>query len=70
MAAIDTTRVVPFGAITLHKVVRAADSQLAALRDWNDLRRTRKALSSLSDRELADIGMIRNDIESLSNRPF
>lgn len=70
MAAIETTRVAPFGAITLHKVVRAAESQMAALRDWNDLRRTRKALSSLSDRELADIGMIRSDIDNLSSRNF
>ncbi len=30
---------------------------------WNDARLTRNALSSLSDRELNDIGLTRDDIE-------
>lgn len=35
---------------------------LAGVREWNELRATRKALSALSDRELADIGLHRGDI--------
>lgn len=35
----------------------------ATLVDWNDARLTRKSLSSLSDRELDDIGLVRGDIE-------
>lgn len=32
---------------------------------WNELRRTRKALSRLSDRELDDIGLSRGDIDHM-----
>ncbi|WP_240789433.1 DUF1127 domain-containing protein [Pseudooceanicola onchidii] len=37
-----------------------------AVRDWNDRRITRKLLGGLSDRELADIGLLRSEIDSLS----
>ncbi len=32
---------------------------------WKDARETRKALSQLSDRELADIGISRGEIENI-----
>ncbi|MCL4065390.1 DUF1127 domain-containing protein [Pseudomonas sp. GX19020] len=35
---------------------------IAGVREWNELRLTRKALSVLSDRELADIGLHRGEI--------
>jgi uncharacterized protein YjiS (DUF1127 family) len=35
------------------------------LKDWNDARVTRKALSTLSDRELDDIGLCRGDIDHI-----
>jgi uncharacterized protein YjiS (DUF1127 family) len=34
----------------------------ATLKTWNDERTTRNQLSQLSDRELADIGLTRDDI--------
>lgn len=34
---------------------------------WNDARQTRKALGSLTDRELDDIGLVRGDIDDLSS---
>lgn len=37
-------------------------SAFGAASHWNDVRRTRKALSQLSDRELEDIGLTRADI--------
>jgi uncharacterized protein YjiS (DUF1127 family) len=33
---------------------------------WNDVRVTRKSLSTLSDRELSDIGLCRGDIEVIA----
>ena len=39
---------------------------LASVVAWNDARVTRKALSGLSDRELADIGMCRGDIDDIA----
>ncbi|MCK0151905.1 DUF1127 domain-containing protein [Marivita sp. S6314] len=40
-------------------------SLIAAFATWNDTRRTRNALNRLSDHELADIGLVRGDINSL-----
>jgi uncharacterized protein YjiS (DUF1127 family) len=36
---------------------------LTTLTEWNNARLTRRALSSLSDHELDDIGLCRGDIE-------
>lgn len=38
---------------------------LNALRNWNDLRETRKALSKLNDHMLEDIGLTRGDVAAL-----
>lgn len=61
MAILDTTRRPAAGSIW--RLVSALVGMLTA---WNDMRVTRKALSALSDRELADIGLTRADIETLS----
>ncbi|MFN6924583.1 DUF1127 domain-containing protein [Tabrizicola caldifontis] len=63
MAAVETTRPAPFGAITSYRAINALSNVAAALRAWNDARVTRKALNRLSDRELDDIGLCRGDIE-------
>ena len=68
MAAIETSRPAPFGAITTYRAVIALTSVLATLGAWNDARVTRKALSKLSDRELDDIGLCRGDIEFIASR--
>ncbi len=41
---------------------------ISAVANWNDARVTRKALSRLTDRELADIGLTRGDIDSVAAR--
>jgi uncharacterized protein YjiS (DUF1127 family) len=41
---------------------------LSAFGEWNDARLTRKSLSSLSDRELDDIGLHRGDIDAVAGR--
>lgn len=38
---------------------------VSAFAQWNETRKTRAALSRLSDRELDDIGLDRSDIERL-----
>jgi len=40
----------------------------AAVSSWSEARATRKMLSSLSDRELEDIGLARGDIEAITAR--
>ena len=66
MAAYETSRTAPFGAISIFRAVQGVSSMLAAVAAWNDARVTRKALSKLSDRELDDIGLCRGDIETIT----
>jgi uncharacterized protein YjiS (DUF1127 family) len=66
MAAFDTSRTA-YGSTTAATSVFSFISKLAGnVVDWNDARLTRNALSSLSDRELEDIGLIRGDIDSVA----
>jgi len=65
MATFETTRPAPFGAVTIHRIVSSFDALREAVLDWNNTRVTRAALERLSDRELADIGLIRGDIDQM-----
>lgn len=38
------------------------------VRDWNRVRRTQNELSSLTNRELADLGITRGDIPRVARR--
>ena len=62
MAAIEYTRTAPFGAITIYRVVELASEATMAFSRWNTTRKTRVALSRLSDDVLRDIGLERGDI--------
>ncbi len=66
MAAIETSRPAPFGAITTYRAIQGVSTVFGALSAWNDARVTRAALGKLSDRELDDIGLCRGDIELIS----
>ena len=68
MALANHTRPAPFGAIAISNLVAFAESAWTKLVDWNTQRRTRDMLAKLSDRELADIGLIRGDLENLPSR--
>ncbi|MGV8987519.1 MAG: DUF1127 domain-containing protein [Cypionkella sp.] len=63
MAAYETSRAAPFGAITVFRIVQSVGHAAEALKAWNSARITRKSLSRLSNRELDDIGLCRGDIE-------
>jgi uncharacterized protein YjiS (DUF1127 family) len=65
MATFETTRPAPFGATSTYHFVQFISNALVSVKNWNDARITRKALSSLSDRELDDIGLCRGDIDNL-----
>jgi len=65
MAAYETSRAAPSGAISIFRLVPAFRTIVAAFSVWNDARLTRKALGRLSDRELDDIGLCRGDVEML-----
>ena len=65
MAAYETTRTAPFGAISIFRFVQFVSDIYLAVSNWNDARVTRNALGKLSDRELDDIGLCRGDIEMI-----
>jgi uncharacterized protein YjiS (DUF1127 family) len=65
MAAYETSRAAPFGAISIFRSVQAVAETFSSFAAWNDARITRKALTKLSDRELDDIGLCRGDIEMI-----
>lgn len=65
MAAYETTRPAPFGAISIFRAVQFISNAYIAFANWNDARVTRNTLAKLSDRELDDIGLCRGDIEML-----
>lgn len=63
MAAIDTLRT---PAATNGVFGGFVSTLVGAFVAWNDARATRNALAKLSDRELADIGLARGDIETVA----
>lgn len=65
MAAYETSRAAPFGAVSIFRSVQFFAGFIAAVAAWNDARVTRKALGRLSDRELDDIGLSRAEIETI-----
>ncbi|KZX94881.1 MULTISPECIES: DUF1127 domain-containing protein [unclassified Sulfitobacter] len=67
MAALDTTRTTYGTASAVNRTIVFLTDLVASFVSWNDSRVTRKALSSLSDRELEDIGLIRGDIDYVAN---
>lgn len=65
MATFETTRPAPFGAETVYRIVSVAEAAFSALVDWNNRRITRNALSRLSERDLADIGLTLADVDRM-----
>ncbi|HKL69879.1 DUF1127 domain-containing protein [Salibaculum sp.] len=61
MAAIDMTRPLNGFGFSLARLFGTVAS-------WNDARATRKALSSLSRRELDDIGLCPGDIDRIAEK--
>lgn len=68
MAAFDTTRPAYVSVTVAGQLSRFIVSLMTKVISWNDSRMTRNTLSSLSDRELEDIGLIRGDIDKVANR--
>lgn len=67
MAAFDTSRPVYGSTSAVSSFITRSISAVVA---WNDARVTRNALSSLSDRELDDIGLVRGDIDAVAQPNF
>jgi len=70
MAAFDTPRSVFGSTPVANRFFAAIAAPVSAMLAWNDARVTRNALSSLSDRELEDIGLIRGDIDAVADSRY
>ncbi|WP_050604664.1 DUF1127 domain-containing protein [Ruegeria sp. 6PALISEP08] len=55
----------PLGAATILHVADTFTNVVKSVVNWNDARKTRILLSKLSDDQLDDIGLIREDIAKL-----
>ena len=65
MAFISSSRAVEFGQSPARVLL---DSVMAPLRRWSAYRKTYRALASLDDQMLDDIGLNRGQIEPLSRK--
>jgi uncharacterized protein YjiS (DUF1127 family) len=70
MATFDTSRTTYGTASAVNRFFGSLNAVLASVIAWNDARVTRNALSSLTDRELADIGLTRSDIDDVAQSNF
>ncbi len=68
MSVTHETRTIPTGARSIYVVTSLFESAMASIGRWYAERKTRKALSRLSDRELEDIGLTRSEIPHLPDR--
>ncbi len=62
MTITTTPAVAPLGAVVIHRTVGALSAMVAAIREWNDARRSADALRRLNANLLEDIGLTRADI--------
>jgi len=67
MAAFDTTRTAYGSSSAVSRISAFVSRAVSAVVAWNDTRVTRKALASLTDRELEDIGLSRGDIDFIAD---
>jgi uncharacterized protein YjiS (DUF1127 family) len=68
MALASNSRPAPFGAIATLNLVNLFEGVVNSVSDWNAKRKTQNILASLSDRELADIGLSRADLDNLPSK--
>lgn len=66
MAAFDTTRTTYGSTGLFGRIGTTFTAAVSAVMSWNDTRATKNSLAALSDRELADIGLSRADIDDVA----
>lgn len=64
MALYDMPRSQTGGSVIGARFVSVVNAVIA----WNDARVTRKSLSTLTNRELEDIGLVRGDIDVIASK--
>ena len=68
MAIIETSRPVPFGAVSTFRIVNVFDAFLGGIVGAYRAHKTEKTLRSLSNAQLEDIGLVRAQIHTVAQR--
>ncbi len=68
MAIIETSRPVPFGAVSTFRIVNAFESLLGGIVGAYRAHKTEKTLRGLSNAQLQDIGLERAQIRAVARR--
>jgi uncharacterized protein YjiS (DUF1127 family) len=68
MSVYETNRNVPLGAVTTFRVISSVERLVESYTKWRSARATAAALSELSNAQLADIGVIRGEIDAVADR--
>ena len=68
MSVYETNRTIPLGAVTTFRVVSSVERAVERFSKWRSARATAVALSELSNAQLADIGVLRGEIEYVADR--
>lgn len=66
MTTLKTQTALPFGAITVHRVVRSVESAIERIATWQRTRRTVASLKRLTPAQLEDIGLTPADIDAFA----
>jgi len=68
MAIIETSRAVPFGAVSTFRIVNLFDATFNSIVRAYHAHKTEKALNGLSNAQLEDIGLERANIRAVARR--
>ncbi len=68
MAIIETSRPVPFGAVSTFRIVNVFDAAVSRIVASHRVRKTEKKLRDLSNAQLKDIGLERAQIRGVALR--
>ena len=68
MAIIETSRAVPFGAVSTFRIVNLFDATFNSIVRAYNAHKTEKALNGLSNAQLEDIGLERANIRAVAQR--
>lgn len=68
MTMAHTTSRLPFGAITVHRVVSFSNELIERFHQWSETRRTVAQLRALSPQQLDDIGLTQADIDDFERK--
>lgn len=66
MASYELNRSVPLGSVNTLRIVTFIERVITSIAAWRSARATSVALSELSDRQLADIGIVRGEIPEIA----